>query len=70
MVFIPTGPQREQELREAKLATELPRTSENTRATQHIQERENGLVLDEPEKNRLCPPWKALTNRERDCVWR
>ena len=56
VVFIPTWPQRKQELREAKLAAEFLRSSENTRAAFILlQVREHGSALEEPKKNGLCP---------------
>lgn len=61
VTFIPTWPQRKQELREAKLAAELPKTSENTEAAfLLLQEREDGSVFEEPKKNWLCPTCKTF----------
>lgn len=62
VIFIPTWPQRKQELREAKLAAELPRTSENTWAALPPFHKENGPVLDESKTNGLCPTRKTLNS--------
>ena len=57
VAFIPTWPQKKQELREAKLPTELPRTSENTEAAFILlQEREDGSAFGEPKSTMLTLP--------------